>query len=139
MECHWCLGRDGETVLAVFDAQEIAGDTLDGAIHGVTNVWHPDTLEAVTKAMEEPNFWCRRSSDALIRAFGGAYVLGQQADKLVLVRGAPHTALTDKICLAHNLVYTAVHLIPTSDSRFQYDYSGLQPQRCWVSLSSRRC
>lgn len=109
--------------------KKCAADTLDGAIHGVTNVWHPDTLEAATKFMEEPNFWCRRSSDALIRAFGGAYVLGQQEDKLVLVRGAPHTTLTDRMCLAHNLVYTAVHLTALASPGFNtiifgYNQSG---------------
>ena len=87
-----------------------ATDTLDGGIHGVTNVWHTETLAKMQSAMEEPNFWCRRSEDALIRAFGGPYVLGQQSDQLKLIRASPHTTLTDRMCLAHNLVYTAVHL-----------------------------
>jgi hypothetical protein len=92
--------------------RKLAGETLDGAIHGVTNVWHPETMAAVTTLMETPNFWCRRSFDALIRAFGGPYVLGQHEDNLVLVHGAPHTVLTEKMCRAHNLVYTIVHLVP---------------------------
>jgi len=74
--------------------RHMASTTLDGAIHGVTDVWHPDTLAAMGQLMQEPNFWCRRSGDALFRAFGGPYVLGQKEEDLKLVRGAPHTELT---------------------------------------------
>lgn len=92
--------------------KRLASQTLDGAIHGVTNVWHDDTLDDMKRTMHEPDFWCRRSGDALIRAFGGPYVLGQHDEKLKLIHGAPHTELTKRMCLAHNLVYTAIHLVP---------------------------
>jgi hypothetical protein len=110
---------------------------LEGSIHGVTEIWHSDTLEVMRELMHESNFWCRRSGDALIRSFGGPYCLGQEEEKLKLVRGTPHTELTrecycivecfgmciaitdahcplhetEKMCAAHNLVYAAVHLV----------------------------
>lgn len=98
--------------------QTYAKHTLNHAIHGVSNVWHPDTLDAATALLYEPNFWCQRSGDAYIRAFGGPYVLGQESEKLVLVRGAPHTPLTRKLCLAHTLVYTLVHLEEPAEPGF---------------------
>ena len=91
---------------------------LGGAIHGVTNVWHDGTLEAMRALLHQRNFWCQRSPDALIRSFGGPYVLGQQSDKLKLVRGAPHTNLTRQMAVAHNIVYTLVHLVPPVEPGF---------------------
>jgi hypothetical protein len=84
--------------------KELASSILDGAIHGVTEVWHPDTLVAIGQLMQEPHFWCRRSCDALIRSFGGPYVLGQKEEKLKLIRGAPHTELTRKYLLYPHVV-----------------------------------
>ena len=98
--------------------RKLAGETLAGAIHGVTNAWHNATLCEVSLLLREPNFWCQRNGDALIRAFGGPYVLGQQPEDLVLVRSAPHTTLTSKMCLAHNIVYTLVHLEPPAAPGF---------------------
>jgi hypothetical protein len=82
--------------LASRSQASMASSILDGAMHGVTGVWHPDTLAAMGELMHEPSFWSRRGEDALIRSFGGPYVLGQQEDKLKLVRGAPHSELTRK-------------------------------------------
>jgi hypothetical protein len=95
----------------------IAAKTLAGAIHGVNNVWHEDMLRDMQRVMEGPNFWCRRSADALIRAFGGPYILGQEEGKLKLVRGAPHTELTRKCCLIRatflvEVMFTRSRLVP---------------------------
>lgn len=76
--------------------KRITATTLDGAIHGVTGVWSPDTLVAIGQLIHEKDFWCCRGPDALIRAFGGPYVLGQDQDNLKLIRGAHHTELTRK-------------------------------------------
>lgn len=118
-------------------------------MHGVTDVWHSDTLDAMAKLIQEPMFWCRRSGDALIRAMGGPYVLGQEEDQLKLVRGSPHTELTrkyflsplqcfrnllpptlpfslllrqylEKMCIVHSLVYAAVHLALPAAPGVQY-------------------
>jgi len=40
----------------------------------------------------------------------GRYILGQDEEKLKLIKGAPHTALTSTIARGHSLVYTAIHL-----------------------------
>lgn len=95
-----------------------ARNALDGEIHGVTNVWHPTTLQEMRFAMHQSNFWCRRSPDALIRAFGGPYVLGQDTEKLKLVHGARHTDLTRMMAVAHNIVYMLLHLIPPAEPGF---------------------
>ena len=67
---------------------------LDGAIHDVTNVWHEETLAAIRSFIHGSNFWCSRTPDAWIRAFGGPYVLGQTRNDLKLIHGAIHTELT---------------------------------------------
>ena len=80
---------------------------LDGGAHAASP-WLPETLEAIDELMKTPNFWCKRKPDSFIRAFGGAYVLGQQAvaegqkAKLKLIHGAPHTELTSMICRGHS-------------------------------------
>ena len=83
---------------------------LDGAVHGVTNVWTDGTLDAMREAMHSKDFWIYRGADAFIRSFGGPYVLGQAPGKLKLIQGVPHTDLTAKIARGHNLVYAATHL-----------------------------
>lgn len=83
---------------------------LDGAVHGVTNVWTDGTLDAMRETMHSKDFWIHRGADAFIRSFGGPYVLGQAPGKLKLIRGVPHTDLTAKIARGHNLVYAATHL-----------------------------
>mmetsp|Transcript_15416 Transcript_15416/g.27885 ORF Transcript_15416/g.27885 Transcript_15416/m.27885 type:complete len:85 (+) Transcript_15416:744-998(+) len=40
---------------------QMASTVLDGAMHGVTDVWHPDTLDAMAKLIQQPMLWCRRS------------------------------------------------------------------------------
>ena len=61
--------------------------------------------------MSENGGTCRRrNADAYIRGFGGPYVLGQDEEKLRLIRGAPHTHLTSTIERGHSLIYTAIHL-----------------------------
>ena len=89
---------------------QCAASVLDGAIHGVTNVWCKETLQDLRNIMHSSNFWLFRKNDAYIRVFGGPYVLGQKADSLDLVNGHSHNVLTAMICVAQNLVYTAVHL-----------------------------
>ena len=79
--------------------------------------------------MHEDQFWCRRSGDAYIRAFGGPYVLGQQEGKLTLVKGAPHIDISSKMCHAHSLVYTAVHLQPPAPPGFNTLIFGLNLRR----------
>ncbi|KAL9190182.1 hypothetical protein ACHAXT_007393 [Thalassiosira profunda] len=86
-----------------------ARDVLDDAVHGVTNVWTDATLAGIRDIMHSENFWSFRGGDAFIRAFGGPYVLGQKEGKLKLIKGAPHTSLTEKICRGHNLVYELIH------------------------------
>jgi len=103
----------------------MADADLDGAIHGVNNVWHEETLQAIRKFLHQSFFWCQRSGDALIRAFGGPYVLGQDPEKLKLVRGSPHTELTRKMAVAHNIVYTLVHLVPPAEPGFNTLIFGL--------------
>jgi hypothetical protein len=39
-----------------------ASDILDGAVHGVTNVWSDTTLREIRDLIHSPNFWCHRSS-----------------------------------------------------------------------------
>ena len=90
---------------------------LDGGAHAASP-WLPATLAAIDALMHSPNFWTKRKPDSFIRAFGGAYVLGQaavaegQRAKLKLIHGAPHTALTQMVCRAHSLIYTLIHLKP---------------------------
>ena len=40
----------------------LASDALDGAVHGVTNVWSDATLLEIRDLMQSPKFWCYRSS-----------------------------------------------------------------------------
>ena len=86
-----------------------ASALLDGGCHGCVP-WDPTLLDQLDETMRTPNFWCRRKSDAFIRAFGGPYVLGQDEEKLKLIHGADHTELTSIVCTGHSMVYTAVHL-----------------------------
>lgn len=97
---------------------QFARRTLDGGMHGVSNVWCDLFLNELRKTMHQDNFWCQRKPDALIRAFGGNYVLGQKREKLELLRGAPHTAFTKKITMAHNVVYMLIHLAPPAEPGF---------------------
>ena len=87
-----------------------ACDILDGAIHGVTNVWADQTLEAISDLMHTEHFWLNRKGESFIKVYGGSYVLGQKVDDMQLVLGATHQALTNRICCAHNLIYTVIHL-----------------------------
>jgi len=98
--------------LAIFKRHQRDGANaiLDGAIHGVTDVWTNDMLDDMRDAMHSKDFWCYRGQDAFIRSFGGPYVLGQKSGDLKLIKGTPHTELTAKICRGHNLVYAATHL-----------------------------
>ena len=89
---------------------QFTNDTLDGKVHGVTNIWTEDTLEAISDLMHSPHFWLHRKNESFIRALGGPYVLGQKQDDLHLILGAQHNELTSRICCGHNLVYTAVNL-----------------------------
>lgn len=106
-----------------------ATQELDGAIHGVTNVWLDETLETIREAMHGPDFWCYRGNDAFIRSFGGPYVLGQAEGKLKLVQGTPHTYITDKIARAHSLVYAATHLKLPAGPGFNTIVFGLNIRR----------
>jgi len=104
--------------------------TLDGAIHGVTNVWLEGVLDVeLRREVHKPGFWCLRSADAAIRSFGGPYVLGQEKGKLKLVRGAPHTDLTRRFCRANNVVYSAVHLMLPPSPGFNEIIFGLTIKR----------
>lgn len=106
-----------------------AADVLEDAIHGVTNVWSDTTLGEVRHLMESDKFWCYRSSDAFIKAYGGPYILGQQEDKLKLIKGNPHTPLTDKICRGHNVVYELVHMTKPPAPGFNTLIFGLNLRR----------
>ena len=85
-------------------------DVLDGAVHGVTNVWTDQTLEEISDLMHTEHFWLNRKGESFIKVYGGSYVLGQKVDDMQLVLGATHQELTDRICCAHNLIYTVIHL-----------------------------
>ena len=63
--------------LAIFKRHQRDGANaiLDGAIHGVTDVWTDDMLDDMRDAMHSKDFWCYRGQDAFIRSFGGPYVL----------------------------------------------------------------
>jgi hypothetical protein len=87
-----------------------ACDTLDGAIHGVTNLWTDQTLEEMSDLMHTEHFWLNRKGESFIKVYGGSYILGQKVDGMQLILGATHQALTDRICCAHNLIYTVIHL-----------------------------
>ncbi|KAL3785984.1 hypothetical protein ACHAW5_005363 [Stephanodiscus triporus] len=103
----------------------LARDALDGAVHGVTNVWSDATLLEIRDLMQSPNFWCYRSSDSFIKAYGGPYVLGQKEGKLKLVKGAPQTPLTEKVCRGHNVVYELVHMTKPPEPGFNTLIFGL--------------
>lgn len=68
-------------------------------------------------------------SDAFIRSFGGPYVLGQNEGKLKLIKGSPHTPLTEKICLGHNLVYEMIHFEKPPSPGFNTIIFGLNLRR----------
>jgi len=104
-------------------------EILDDAVHGVTNVWSDETLEELRTLMQSADFWCYRSSDAFIKAYGGPYVLGQEEGKLKLLKGAPHTSLTEQICRGHNLVYELIHLTKPPEPGFNTLIFGLNLRR----------
>ena len=73
------------------------------------------SLEEIRELVHSDHFWLNRKGESFVKVYGGSYVLGQQQNDLHLVLGSNHTALTDRICKAHNLVYTAIHLeVPAS-------------------------
>jgi hypothetical protein len=123
------LLENNHVVLSSKSHRQKTQEDLDGAIHGVNGVWCPEILKKIRRMIHEENFWCHRSADAFIRAFGGPYVLGQDADKLKLVQGAPHNELTKTISRAHNLVYTLVHLKPPAAPGFNTIIFGLNFRR----------
>ena len=87
-----------------------ACSVLDGAIHGVTNVWTESSLLSITELMESDQFWLSRKGESFIKVYGGCYVLGQKRDDLQLILGADHSILTQTLCRAHNLVYALINL-----------------------------
>lgn len=52
-------------------------------------------------------------------------MLGQQEGKLKLVKGAPHTPLTQKVCRGHNVVYELVHFTKPPEPGFNTLIFGL--------------
>ena len=105
-------GRTSTPPVALESLSQVKHTTnvLDGAIHGVSNVWTPEALQEIRDLIHQANFWLRRKGESFIRVFGGPYVLGQKKDDLRLICGSPHSELSSKICRAHNLIYTAIHL-----------------------------
>mmetsp|Transcript_19284 Transcript_19284/g.30175 ORF Transcript_19284/g.30175 Transcript_19284/m.30175 type:complete len:573 (-) Transcript_19284:348-2066(-) len=111
------------------DQKARASDVLDDAVHGVTNVWSDETLEGMRELMDSERFWNHRGADAFIRSFGGPYVLGQEEGKLKLIKGSPHTPLTEKICHGHNLVYEMIHFEKPPGPGFNTIIFGLNLRR----------
>ena len=67
--------------------------------------------------------------DAFIVSYGGPYVLGQQEGKLTLIKGTPHTPLTDRMCRGHNVVYELVHMAKPPAPGFNTLIFGLNLRR----------
>ena len=56
-------------------------------------------------------------------------MLGQQEGKLTLIKGTPHTPLTDRMCRGHNVVYELVHMAKPPAPGFNTLIFGLNLRR----------